>query len=165
MSSHPGLQTSVPIGIKNNSVVASLMLVIYEHALTFDDEVNWIWAVCLSIPGVLVLILRYFAIFSRIVDTFGDLYVGWSLSLCEHEGDPVSSLIFNDYNIMVFALYGTHPILIVLVLPFIGEMIVMVLSLYMAIGLYWVIPLIGGTAIFILTVKKNKKYIRVTGDL
>ncbi|KAF8586965.1 hypothetical protein K439DRAFT_874111 [Ramaria rubella] len=34
----------------------------------------------------------------------------------------------------VFALYGIHPILVLLVLPFICEVIVMALPLYMAIG-------------------------------
>jgi len=44
---------------KNYIVLAFLMLMVYDHLLTFDKEVEWIWTLKWRLPKFLFLINNY----------------------------------------------------------------------------------------------------------
>ncbi|KAF8592706.1 hypothetical protein K439DRAFT_1610460 [Ramaria rubella] len=68
------------------SLTTSFVLLLYDHALTFGDEVNEFWTLRPSPTGALILIVRYFALLSRGLDVFGLIfhsiaaffYTGWT---------------------------------------------------------------------------------------
>ncbi|KAF8589760.1 hypothetical protein K439DRAFT_306472 [Ramaria rubella] len=153
-------QPSSQIGTKGCSLAASLVLLLYDHALTFGDEVNEFWTLRLSPTGTLILIVRYFAILSRGLDMFGRclnlhvrisshsitafFYTGWTPTVCsimkKIEFPIISSvitivLVHMIMLLRIFALYGTHkPILASLILLLVGEVAIIITGLYVLIN-------------------------------
>ncbi|KIM79312.1 hypothetical protein PILCRDRAFT_791807 [Piloderma croceum F 1598] len=50
---------------------AGLVFLLYDHILTFDDEVRLVWSADTTLPKVLFLINRYFVLFAMIFRTNG----------------------------------------------------------------------------------------------
>ncbi|KAF8587009.1 hypothetical protein K439DRAFT_1614683 [Ramaria rubella] len=134
------------IGFQGSSLLVSVMSVLYDHALTLDDEVNEIWAFPSSPAGILVLLVRYFGLCSRLFSLFVFFDTKWTPALFINAKSQIFWYNYGDYHysftyltvvmvIRVVALYrGRTLILVFLAILLIGEIALMPIPIYIEIG-------------------------------
>ncbi|KAF8573546.1 hypothetical protein K439DRAFT_956757 [Ramaria rubella] len=207
---------------KDAALVASLMLVLYHHVLTVDDEIEEIWNFRPYVAGILIIVMRYFNVLAHILAVFAHNYTPVVCLMTEdikitsltsiviimlRTASSTAHLNHNPINLSVimilriYALRGTYSLVTVfLTLLLISEIIVMGFLLYVGsgsqdnknltqcqtsqsigqkasvyfkftmatskvsknLGIFWMVPLLGDTAIFFATFQKNREYARST---
>jgi len=166
--------------------VAAFVVLIYDHALTFGEEVEQIWKENLNGASVLFLLNRYATPlqFIIIIDAFQD--PRWTRSACNRfvafQGGSNIALIAICELVMilrVYALWGRCPIILtVLLLLWITQVVVSAVGLSTGFAVpllpgsvgcifsgsttlfaaLWVAPLISGSVMFVLTLLKTWHY-------
>ncbi|KAF9458920.1 hypothetical protein BDZ94DRAFT_1312825 [Collybia nuda] len=172
--------------------VAAYVILIYDHALTFSDEVERIWKQKISGAAVLFLINRYLTPlqFMIVINAFHDPIwtpsVGVSSVIYDLPGASTVALIAVCELIMilrVYALYGrSGPILGFLMILWIIQITLSSISLTHGFpvslppGLVgciltgegplfpaiWIMPLVTDFSVFLLMLWKSRDYIRQT---
>ncbi|KAF8463975.1 hypothetical protein JB92DRAFT_2089795 [Gautieria morchelliformis] len=102
---------SAELTMTEYSVLASLVLFLYDHAITFDAEVMNIWSGPRTLGKLLFLWTRYFGLSSLIVEVIGTFHGSLSNKVCSAFlwWEVVSILIANVYavyNRQKHLLYG-----------------------------------------------------------
>ncbi|KAF9040757.1 hypothetical protein BJ165DRAFT_1596203 [Panaeolus papilionaceus] len=169
---------------------ASFVMLVYDHMLTFSDEVDRIWKQKISGASILFLINRYITPLQVIVimDAFDD--PSWTRAVCDRfvvfEGASTAGLVAVCELIMilrVYALYERSNVLLALLLvlwtlqlvfsmvgvftgqpvplpPSVTGCILTSRSLWFS--FLWSTPLVTDFIIFFLTIWRTRRYIRGT---
>ncbi|KIM42726.1 hypothetical protein M413DRAFT_122450 [Hebeloma cylindrosporum] len=170
--------------------LAAFVMLVYDHMLTFDQEVNRIWRQKLSGASVLFLINRYITPLQFIIILVAFQDPNWTLQACDNyvlfEGVSSVTLVAVCELIMIlriYALYRRLPILIFLMTLWATQLTVSAIGLHtgykiplppMLVGCIltsdspifpslWVAPLITDACVFILTLSRTRQYIKDSG--
>ncbi|KAJ3503715.1 hypothetical protein NLJ89_g8309 [Agrocybe chaxingu] len=176
--------------ISKSVQLAGFVILLYDHALTFDDEVERIWKHRLSGASLLFLLNRYISPLRSIVAITAFHYPHWTGAACSNfvqflgaSSVSVSSLCGLLMILRVYALYHRSNILLVLLLSVwtaqlvssaVGISTAGVLQLPpgpMFVGciltatskwlaVNWAGPLLLDGAIFFLTLWRTREYLR-----
>ncbi|PPR07614.1 hypothetical protein CVT24_004167 [Panaeolus cyanescens] len=171
--------------------IAAFVMLIYDHMLTFSDEVERIWKQKISGATILFLLNRYLTPlqFIVIINAFQD--PSWTKEVCDRfvvfEGASTAALVGICELIMilrVYALYGqSKAVLAFLMLLWVVQISVSAAGLHTGFAVplpdflvgciltgnsllmpaVWVTPLITDSCIFILTVWRTRQYLTRSG--
>ncbi|KAJ3502187.1 hypothetical protein NLJ89_g8998 [Agrocybe chaxingu] len=173
--------------------LAAFVMLVYDHILTFDQEVDRIWKQKFSGASLLFFINRYVTPlqFIIILDAFHDPI--WTTEACANfvifEGASTVSLVAVCQLIMilrVYALWGRSlHILVFLLVLWAAQIAVSVVGLRTGFPVplppiltgciltgkgavfpsLWVAPLVTDSCIFILTIWRTREYLRDSGKI
>ncbi|CAA7263896.1 unnamed protein product [Cyclocybe aegerita] len=197
MSSHPRtLEPAILASIARNLRIsksiqlAGFVILLYDHALTFDDEVERIWKHRLSGASLLFLLNRYISPLRSIVATTAFHHPQWTGTACSNfvqflgaSSVSVSSLCGLLMILRVYALYHRSNTLLVLLLSiWVAQLVTSVVGISTAgalqlppgpmfvgciltatskwLAVNWAGPLILDGAIFFLTLWRTREYLR-----
>ncbi|KDR66287.1 hypothetical protein GALMADRAFT_259566 [Galerina marginata CBS 339.88] len=125
MYSQAGLDMYRAGQITRYSELASACVILYDHLLTFDNEVKSIWTRKWSLPQVLFVISRYYVLASAILDTWGMFFPvptdSFCFALLRWQGWTcviVSVLAAGILQVKIYALYFLNKRILALMLTF-----------------------------------------------
>ncbi|KAK7461927.1 hypothetical protein VKT23_008358 [Stygiomarasmius scandens] len=167
--------------------LAAFVMVVYDHILTFPEEVNYIWGQKLNGATLLFFINRYITPIEFIVVLVAFHQQNWPPEVCDRfvafEGAATIALVTIAELVMilrVYALYGRPiPLLSFLLLALIGQVIISSIGIVSGFAApfppplhgcvltgtralfpaLWVAPLILDSIIFLLTVWRTRRYL------
>ncbi|KAF8582934.1 hypothetical protein K439DRAFT_1617857 [Ramaria rubella] len=124
--------------IQTYAIIGSIALLLYDHVLTFEDEVEQIWKRQQSALTIVWLLVRYFTPASLVVEAFIRIYPFWSLASCNAIAllnIPAVSLILTTLLILIIRTYALYErdtrVLVCLGSLLIVEMSLMGLNMYL----------------------------------
>ncbi|KAF8815776.1 hypothetical protein BYT27DRAFT_6655343 [Phlegmacium glaucopus] len=171
--------------------IAGFVMLIYDHMLTFSDEVERIWKQKITGASILFLMNRYLTPlqFIIVIDAFQD--PEWTKKACDRfvvfEGAQTISMVGICELIMilrVYALYGRSKLVAIPLLLLLAAQIVLsslgvntgfavplppgvvgciLTGTSSLLALIWVTPLVTDSLIFFLTLWKTGQYIKKSG--
>ncbi|KAF8189750.1 hypothetical protein BJ912DRAFT_903432 [Pholiota molesta] len=171
--------------------IAAFVMLLYDHALTFSDEVERVWKKKISYGTTLFLINRYASPleFIVILDAFDDSR--WTMFACKHfvifEGAATVALVAICQLIMILRVYAlwnrSTIVMTVLLTLWTAQIVISAVGLHTGFAVplpailtgciltgsgsifpsIWISALVTDTFIFIFTIGRTHQYIRDSG--